>query len=692
MFIACVVAFVTGLYTEVCQPVSLAWLALVLIISLVIFPFFLKYEKRRLAALTLLAAFFAAGMFRISLASLNEPSMVINPDVSMYRGTVVESSPTTKVVEINIPPAGDTVRASLRSDETARIGDTISVIGSLRELSLNFKNPGYISWKWLKKREGTFYELRGKIISVRQGDGLIEGIRRRFAAKVDSSKARYAGVIKALTIGDTTGLDPHTKDLFMRTGTSHILSISGSHLGIVTGFFFLIIGYIFRMNPKIAQKGGDRKYAAILTIPFALAFMLVSGSSLPAIRATIMIIIYMLSIFFDRSRHVENGFFLTVMMILVIFPLSLFYPSFQLTCLSVLFIVLMTGNLNRLMAKMHRTLKWSISLMSMTIIVTLGTLPVILYHFQGFNPVSIFYNLVAVPLLCIIATPLSLAGLVIPFGHTLLCLAGDIISVTVLILGKMDWGYVYPTIRPTLPETILYLATAVSLIYIRRKIVRLSFITIILPAFLIMSGIACQQRFQNKNLCVHYIDVGLGDAMLVEAPDGVRLLIDGGGFYGTDFDIGKSIIAPFLLSKRIVTLDYVINTHPHEDHIAGLRHILRYFRVNRFASGYAAVQDERGGVKDMLHQKQIPSLILKEGDQVPLTRGITLNVLHPDNHSFEGEMNESSLVFQLHFGEKIFMFTGDIGQAIEQLLVMSNRPLRSSVLKVPHHGSRHSST
>ena len=99
------------------------------------------------------------------------------------------------------------------------------------------------------------------------------------------------------------------------------------------------------------------------------------------------------------------------------------------------------------------------------------------------------------------------------------------------------------------------------------------------------SSWAIHERFFNKTACINFIDVGLGEAILIEAPSGTRILIDGGGFYGSDFDTGKSVIAPILLSKKIRTLDYVINTHRHGDHAKGLVFIVNNFHVGHFVTG-----------------------------------------------------------------------------------------------------------
>lgn len=190
---------------------------------------------------------------------------------------------------------------------------------------------------------------------------------------------------------------------------------------------------------------------------------------------------------------------------------------------------------------------------------------------------------------------------------------------------------------------------------------------------------------------MNYIDVGLGDAMLVEAPGGLRLLIDGGGFYGSDFDMGKTVIAPILLSKKIRTLDWVVNTHPHEDHLGGLQHILRHFRVNGFAAANTA-GPHAGRLEDIVEERNIPSTRLAAGDVLPLRSGFGIEVLHPPARLDTDDLNDTSLVLKMTLGSKSFLFTGDIGENVERTLILSEARLNSSVLKVPHHGSRHSST
>ncbi|MDD3846687.1 MAG: DNA internalization-related competence protein ComEC/Rec2 [Syntrophorhabdaceae bacterium] len=678
---------------EAVRPFTLAPILIALGVLVVALPFLLKGRRGWLTGTTLVAAFVLAGILRVALSLLNQPLYPVDPEASLYRGWVIESSRGSRIIELEEPSHLAGTRALLRSDSSAAIGDELTVFGSLKEIVVTFRNPYHISWKWVKKLEGTFCEIRGDILSIQPGKRLIDGWRRHLAGKIDASRARHTSVVKALTVGDTTGLDEATKTLFLETGTSHILSISGSHLAVVAAFFFLIARFAFRISSRMCQSGADRRCAALLTIPFAILFMLIAGSSLPTIRATIMIVIYMLALFFERSRHTENALFLSALAILVVFPHSLFSPSFQLTFSGVLFIILVSRIIQPALLKVHRLARWFLSLMVMGLTATAATLPVVLYHFHGFNPLSFLHNFIAVPLMCLISTPLALAGLVAPFGDHLLRLSGMIIEVTIAILDRLNWGYIYPVVRPNLPEALLYLVAIFSLLFIRRRSVRFAFFAFVMPLLLVTAYVTWQKRFNNQDLCVSYLDVGLGDAMLVEAPLGVRLLIDGGGFHGSDFDTGRAVIAPVLLSKKISTLDYVVSTHPHEDHLGGLRFILRHFRVNAFAGAACLAQElHMKRIQDILGEQNIPSLLLTAGDVLPLSSGPDIAVLAPSGETSVEDLNDSSLVLRMTFGAKSFLFTGDIGEDIEKMLVLSEAPLRSSVLKVPHHGSRHSST
>jgi len=400
----------------------------------------------------------------------------------------------------------------------------------------------------------------------------------------------------------------------------------------------------------------------------------------------------MLAIFFGRGKHIFNTIALSALIILFLYPHSIFMPSFQLTFMSVIFIVIFTEKFYPLIKTKHKAIGWFFSSILMTISATLGTLPIVLYHFYGFNPFTVLHNLVAVPLMCVIAMPVSLVGMVIPFGELLLRFSGEVLAITIRILTLFDIGYIYPIIRPVLFEILLYFGLVLSLLYFNRRLVAAALFFLIIPLSVVDIFVNYRQRF-NNDLCVNVIDVGLGEAMFIEAPEGIRILVDGGGFYKGDFDTGKSVLTPILLSKKILTLDYVINTHPHGDHIGGIPYIIRNFRVRNFASGAYFVREGKFlELIQLVKEKKISFLIWKKGNSCLLKDTAYLVVLNPEADMSVDNLNNASLVIKLVYKETSFLFNGDIDKDIEERLILSGAPLRSNVLKVPHHGSKNASS
>jgi competence protein ComEC len=689
LLVAAVFSFATGIYLGALQNIPLKFILPPLVLIVLFVPFVIK-KNRYLASLLIIACFVLAGITRIEIASISQ-SITINPGKDIYEGLVTESSQNVKIVSLTHPADYSFLKVTVRTSETLNINDTVRIFGELREIYPTFKNPYVPSWKWLKRLEGVSYDLRGNIVSVVPGTHYIHSIRNTLKHKIDTSGAQHAGIIKALTIGDTTGLDEETKKLFLTTGTSHILAISGSNIGIVTAFIFFMARLFIGRIRALRLRGDDTRYAAIITIPFAFAFMLIAGSSIPTVRATLMITVFMLSLYFERGRDIFSTVALSALIILLVYPHSLFTPSFQLTFASVVFIILFSQRMVPLIKTENRLLRWLLLSAGMTVSATIGTLPVVLYHFYGVNFFAVFHNLVAVPLMCIVAMPLGLLGVVLPWGEHLLRFAGEVLTLTINILKVLNWGYMYPLIRPNLFEIFLYFAFVLVLFHINKKLVFALLVFLVLPVTSVYGFYLYRERF-NNDLRVNFIDVGNGDSMIVEAPDGMRILIDGGGFQTGDFDVGKSVLTPILLSKKILTLDYVINTHPHGDHLGGIPTILRDFKVNNFSTGSYFVSREKFiDVMKTLKEKRIPIRIWKQGDRIVLENNVRISVLNPGTKIGAEDLNNASLAMIMGYENFSIFFTGDIGSDIEEKLILTGNDLRADVIKIPHHGSRHSS-
>ncbi|MCX8022870.1 MAG: DNA internalization-related competence protein ComEC/Rec2 [Syntrophorhabdaceae bacterium] len=692
MLFASILAFLLGIYIEAvfAPPLLFPFLSLVILIPALYFM--MKREGLfPLCGISLLCLFFCTGMVRMGI-TMKGNDIQIDGSKGVYRCIVVQSSPKTKIVEIVSPTPYKRLRVLYRSEKDYKINDTIEITGSLSPIGETFKNPYTPSWKWMKRTEGVFYELKGDVVALYKGKNYAHMWRNFLKKRIEGSGAKSPEIISAITIGDTTGLKEETRNLFLTTGTSHILSISGSHIGIITAFFFFLSKwlwgryYIFRLN------GNDKRYASLTTILFAFLFMLTAGADTPVVRATIMVVIFMLSIFFERGKSLLNTIALSGLVILLLFPHSLFTAKFQLTFVSVISITIFAERLSPFFKIKNLLVKWVITTAAITLFAFLGTMPIVIYHFYGINPFSIIHNLFAIPLICIIALPLALIGIVAPYGTYVLKIAGEVIDISLWLLKHLNFGYIYPVIRPNLTEILLYFAFLFSIVYIRRRPVAILLFGLIIPLSIFHSYTVYKDRY-NDNLCFHFIDVGPGEAMLVEAPSGVRLLIDGGGFYNLDYDIGKSVLTPILLSKKILTIDYLINTHPHIDHIGGLPYIARYFNVKRFAAGGIYTEDQRfmGIIRDV-EERGGRFLLLNRGDKIYLEGNTTIEVLNPVRGMFYSNLNNASVVMKLTYKGVSFLLPGDIEKEVEEMLIDSKTPLKANILKIPHHGSRSSSS
>jgi competence protein ComEC len=204
-------------------------------------------------------------------------------------------------------------------------------------------------------------------------------------------------------------------------------------------------------------------------------------------------------------------------------------------------------------------------------------------------------------------------------------------------------------------------------------------------------------------LLVTFLDVGHGDASFIRFPHGTTMLIDSGGSYRDDIDIGARVVAPFLRHTRVRRLDYLVATHPQSDHAKGFGAILRDFRVGQFWDNGAPLRSEwYGALRDVAVQRGIYQDVVVKGYTASVIDGVHLELLHPSatfqpptkrrgDRADVGE-NNRSLVLKLTYGAISFLFTGDIEQEAESVLLQISGDLHATVLKVPHHGSRSSST
>ncbi len=641
-------------------------------------------------------------------------------------------------------------------------GDRISAITKIREPNV-FHNPGIYSYDL--KKDGIIavgYIRQMKVIG--RGGGLLAwlGKKRQVLGRIidNSLLEENASLHKAIIPGLKRGISQDMRDSFSSTGLAHLLSISGTHFGLLAFIIFKIVRMIIKFLPvKILTRMTlyitPTQIAIVLTLPVLVFYALISGTSTPTVRSFIMVFIYMLALFLGRKGQWLNSLSIAAIIILLWQPDALFELSFQLSFLAVLSIGYVlekrsehpvpdtalyrtvqggTGQSTELksphppftkggMGGIKRIFERVKTAILITVAAVLGTAPLVAVYFKQFPLISPVTNLIVTPLVCFIILPL---GFFTGFGALLFNMSSmplsgltDAITHFALDLVNIFSNIPYSNLHVSNPSFAIMVLYFFSLMFIIRSKPRTpaaflrkqeagvwgKFKWRFLPLVLVISFYLVSPYLSNDNLRITFLDVGEGDASIVELSDKKVMLIDGGPY---NLDTGRRVIAPYLWSKGIRQIDFMVLSHPHPDHYGGLIYIIDNFKVGEIwlngrskrlsAKTRFGMIPEAGEFFQKIQEEKIPSKILRRGDVLE-ARDYKIYVLHPYDEFYadspRGEFsneNSDSLVLKMDTGDISFLLTGDVEIEAEENLMYLGKWLRSDIIKVPHHGGRTSSS
>ncbi len=595
-------------------------------------------------------------------------------------------------------------KADLRTD------DRIVFTGKAGKVSVA-RNPGEFNMKVYYELNGIvgriYVDRREQIISSRHAVGfglrrsLVEPVRSYIRSSVMKFMAGdEAELARAMLIGERAGINDVIKDRFTNSGTVHILSVSGLHIGFVTGIL-MIFASLIRL---------PRRYRFFVIAPCLLFYALVVGTVPSVTRAVLMAIVVLFGLFLQRRSNILNSLGFAALVILTVSPSQLFSPGFQLSFSAVLSIAFFYDRIialirKRIPALAERPLLNSIvSLSVLTAAATLGTVPLTVYYFNKVSLISIAANLVIVPLAGIFTT-MSFAfvflSLISSSAASIYGAASQLIGFSILqinsILGSLGLSSARIA-EPGFTFVVLYLFWLVSVAaFGRDSLLKKGVIAVLLGSNLLLFSSLIHYTPKAK---VFVLDVGQGDAIYVELPNGRNMLVDSGLKFG-NYDSGERVILPFLERRGIKRLDYFVITHLHSDHIGGAASVLRKLKVGRFiysdqASSSGTWERTIASVKALCipHEKAVAGLIMDSG---AVQR---VYVLHPNSRyvgkggtSYRTRLNNGSIVLKVCVGAESVLLAGDIEGPVEHDLAgRFGTFLRSAVYKAAHHGGRTSST
>ncbi len=522
------------------------------------------------------------------------------------------------------------------------------------------------------------------------------------------------GILKALVLGDKGEVAKKTRDVFIKTGTAHLLAISGLHIGIIAFISYMMILGLLKSSEYLMLYLNIKRTATFMSIIPVTLYAFMAGFSIPTQRALVFVIVFFVAIVIDRERDNYNILAFAAFVILLFKPLSLFQPSFQLSFAAVasilLFIpiletgtrVLDTGSGRFFYPVFMRFIFWIKNMFLVSLITLAALAPLLLYHFHRFSFAGLFTNIFTIPIIGFIALPLLLSSVFLSFislspALPMLKLASLVLGCIfrfLSILSRPSWMSIYLS-TPSLFNIVFYYLCLISFCFFKTKSGKgfraASVFSLTLAVYLVLPFSFLSSPYKDA-LRVTFISVGQGDSALVEFPGNKNMLIDGGGSYSDEFDVGERIIAPVLWKKQIRRVDYVVLSHPQADHFKGLKFIIDNFSVKRFwwngdtsdSPEFTELMEgmERNGVKKTVVNSSMPPVTIN---------GVRLKILNPPKRPAL-DTNNRSMVLRLNFGRVSLLFTGDIEREAERYLIGSGLELSSDILKVPHHGSSTSST
>jgi competence protein ComEC len=588
-----------------------------------------------------------------------------------------ERRPASGLIQVSVygemPPVGEGQRVALDSHLHRPTG---------------FRNPGGFDYPAHLARRGILVvgnSRADRVVAVTADDPPWPVRVRRWA--VGQLGAHLpppsATLLAGLLLGERAQLDPETEDAFRRAGVLHVLAVSGFNVALVASSVFLVLGTV--RVPRRASALG----AALAIVGFAM----VVGSEPSVVRATVMGLTVLGAIVLDRESQLLNALAFAALLLLAWRPEDLWDPGFQLSFAATAGIVWLAPRAAK--ALRDRGLPSALATaLAVSLTAQAGVTPVMASHFNQLSLVGIAVNLLVVPLAGAV-TVIGLAALAVAVVCTLVA---DVLFhaawPVLLCLRAVVWtAAAVPGAAVALPAPGLGAAAcwyaALALLPSAGESVRLRSAVGTLFAAALALGAWPAFRPGDGLLRITFIDVGQGDATLVELPEGHRLLVDGGPAGPRRLDVGRHVLAPLLWNRAATRLDLVALSHSDPDHSGGLRAVLRDFRVDRFwDNGFWGLGSEptRLALEAAGASRHRPRV----GERHWLGSAL-VTVLHAEADAEVSE-NDRSLVLRMDWRGVSLLFTGDLGAAGEAAVLSRSLPLRATILKVGHHGSRLSST
>lgn len=503
---------------------------------------------------------------------------------------------------------------------------------------------------------------------------LIEAAREKIRERMQDvlQSERYGGILQALAIGDEAGIGQADWQTFLRTGTNHLMSISGLHITMLAGLGFALIYALWRRSEILTLRLPARKAATVAGVIIAMLYALIAGFAIPAQRTFLMLLVIAIALWSGRNVSTARVLTMALLVVVILDPWAVLAPGFWLSFGAVAIIAYaMDGRLWRL--------HWLREAIQVQWAVSLGLVPLLLVLFNQVPIISPIANALAIPLISLIVVPLTLAGSLLPVDW-ILKLAHEVM---VLCMFGLEWLAALPVStwqqHAPLPWTLPIALLGVIWILLPRGFpMRWLGLIALLPMFLVRPD-----AIAHGAMKVTVLDVGQGLAVVIRTAEHA-LLYDAGPRYSTQSDSGARIVVPFLRGEDVRQLDGMVISHQDNDHAGGMESVLAQIPTSWLASS--------------LPENAVSSTAFKHmpcfAGQSWEWDGVRFEMHYPDWASYQQQVKDNNRSCVLHVSSRFgsLLLPGDIERKAEHRLVARQEDIAADVLVVPHHGSKTSST
>ncbi len=692
--------------------------------------FLLSSEKKKVIFIfaSMFFLFFFAGNYsshfnqKFFLESSNLSSYVNNPKIYLIarveqRPEGVAAGPFRVLLsaraiknEAGVNSAQGKLWLSIQNGEpTIEEGDIVQVVTHLNTIN-SFKNFGLFNYQEKQKQQGlvvqAWVEHAGFVVKIGEEKNSFLKLKNKILQHLKQelknvSELQIREWIEALLLGERK-ITQETEELFRRTGTSHLIVVSGLHMTMISAFFYTLFRLCFSFFPRLLLYVSVKKLSLIISLVPLIFYSYLVGFSSSVLRSLLSFSALALLLLWRKNSDSLSVLINAAFWILIFYPLQLFELSFQLSFLAIFFMITVPVSFPSRIAVV-------MSIFLSCLIVQIGLLPLLAHSFHQVSLISPLVNVLLVPYYTLILMPLgiswmllTLCGLPSLFLLKTLVFFSDFSLQALSFFASFSWASLnvfgfnfFQTCGAYLLFLFLLFHFSLPLSKNYRKIIVLLFAV---NLFLWLQPYYV--RHYSDKVKIHFLDVGQGDAMLLELPHAKTFLVDGGGLVGSATDVGERVLLPYLLQNQFHQIDVAIISHPHPDHYLGILSLLKQYPIKEiWFNGESSSSESFQELLSELVKLKIPLKKISAGDIPWNENGVKIETLFPDQLNTlqkinNSEVNNRSLVLKLTAQEFSLLMTGDIEEESEGELVKEDLQLRlkSTILKVPHHGSNSSST